>query len=130
MQHSGSPHPGATLGRFIEYMLLKKNDVATHLGISRGTLFRVIGEEGRITPDLAMRLERAFHIDAGFWLKKQADFDVYQARMSSEFKEVAPMKMAEDARDALAMAERDVVMGRVALRHPMMIENERGQAVA
>lgn len=128
MSHSGSPHPGATLGRFIEYMLLTKAAVASHMGVSRATLFRVISEEGRITTDLAIRLERAFHIDAGFWLKKQADFDVYQARMTGQCAEVAAMKSAPDARDALALAERDVLTGRVNLRHPLM--NERGRAVA
>lgn len=99
-------HPGSTLGQFIEYLLLPKGEVASHLGVSRATLFRILSEEGRITTDIAMRLEVAFQIDANYWLKRQADYDVAQARQSGRYSDIAPMASRADARDALIQAER------------------------
>tara|TARA_Y100001933_G_scaffold22317_1_gene19000 strand:- start:852 stop:1250 length:399 start_codon:yes stop_codon:yes gene_type:complete len=99
-------HPGSTLGQFIEYLLVPKGQAASHMGVSRATLFRILAEEGRITVDIAMRLEQAFQIDAGYWLKRQADYDVAQARESQRYAEIAPMKDRDEARDALMQAER------------------------
>lgn len=116
-------HPGNILGRFIEYLLTQKGQAAKHLGISRATLFRVLAEEGRITVDIAMRLEQAFHIPAAYWLQRQADFDIAQAKSSGQYRDITPMKSVIDARDALAMAE-------CSARGDAWSNNQRRSAVA
>ena len=98
-------HPGAILGHFIEYLLVPKKAAASKLRISRATLFRIIGEDGRITVDVAMRLEGALHIPATYWLQRQVAFDIEQARRSGEYDDIKPIKSLAEARDALTLAE-------------------------
>lgn len=102
-------HPGAILGHFIDYLLVPKKAAASKLRISRATLFRIIGEDGRITVDVAMRLERALHIPATYWLQRQMAFDIQQARRSGEYDDIKPVKSLAEARDALTLAENAVL---------------------
>ncbi|MGD8368805.1 MAG: HigA family addiction module antitoxin [Desulfobacterales bacterium] len=41
-------------------------DMAEKLGVSRKTLSKIINERGAITPDMALRLSRAFGTTLGF----------------------------------------------------------------
>ena len=62
-------HPGNILKE--DYLLLLSatiKDMAETLGVSRKTLSKIINERGSITPDMALRLSRAFNTTPTFWL--------------------------------------------------------------
>jgi len=55
-------HPGAILKRhYFEPLALTITEVADDIGVSRKTLSKIINERGSITPDMALRLSKAFN---------------------------------------------------------------------
>jgi antitoxin HigA-1 len=75
-------HPG----ELIRYKLRKwKHGVsvaylARVLGVSRSVLSRVMNGRTPIKAKLAVRLARAFKASAEWWLRMQADYDLWHAR--------------------------------------------------
>ena len=58
-------HPGGILKRhYLEPLSLSISETAKDLGISRKTLSKIINERGAITPDMALRLSKAFNTSA------------------------------------------------------------------
>ena len=65
-------HPGAILREdVLAEIKIPVGEAANRLGISRGTLSRVIHEHARIAPNLALRLEAAGVGTARGWLAMQ-----------------------------------------------------------
>ena len=65
--------------------------MADTLGVSRKTLSKIINERGAITPDMALRLSRAFDTTPDFWLNLQKNYDLWQAEtVSKEWQKVKP----------------------------------------
>jgi addiction module HigA family antidote len=85
-------HPGIIIKE--DYLLplsITIKDMAATLGVSRKTLSKIINERGAITPDMALRLSRAFDTTPVFWLNLQKNFDLWQAETKSqEWKKVKP----------------------------------------
>ena len=50
------------------------------LNVARHTLSRLINAQAGISPDMAIRLEKAFGSSADVWLRMQAAYDLAQAR--------------------------------------------------
>ena len=72
-------HPGAIIREDVLADLdLSVSEAAERLGVSRVTLSRVIHEHSAISPNLAIRLERAGVGTARSWLAMQANFDLAQ----------------------------------------------------
>ena len=85
-------HPGNIIKE--DYLLplsITIKDMAETLGISRKTLSKIINERGSITPDMALRLSRAFDTSPDFWLNLQKNYDLWQAEtLSKEWQKVKP----------------------------------------
>ncbi len=85
-------HPGSIIKE--DYLLplsITIKDMAESLGVSRKTLSKIINERGAVTPEMALRLSRAFHTTPDFWLNLQKNFDLWQAETESqEWKKVKP----------------------------------------
>ncbi|MGB5157101.1 helix-turn-helix transcriptional regulator [Desulfobacterium sp. N47] len=85
-------HPGNIIKE--DYLLPLSatiKDMAATLGVSRKTLSKIINERGTITPDMALRLSRAFDTTPDFWLNLQKNYDLWQAETESqEWKKVKP----------------------------------------
>ena len=67
-----STHPGNIIKE--DYLLplsITIKDLAATLGVSRITLSKSMNEGGTITPDMALRLSRAFDTTPDFWLNLQ-----------------------------------------------------------
>ena len=80
-------HPGALLREDILPGLgMPKAKLAEHLGISRQTLYEILGERRGITADIAARLGRAFGNSTSFWLGLQAQHDAWHAERSKAVK--------------------------------------------
>jgi addiction module HigA family antidote len=85
-------HPGNIIKEdYLIPLSITIKDMAENLGVSRKTLSKIINERGAITPDMALRLSRAFDTTPAFWLNLQKNFDLWQAEMESqEWKKVKP----------------------------------------
>ncbi len=85
-------HPGIIIKE--DYLLplsITIKDMAANLGVSRKTLSKIINERGAITPDMSLRLSRAFDTTPDFWLNLQKNYDLWQAEtVSQEWKKVKP----------------------------------------
>ena len=74
------PHPGTMLkADVLEPLALGVTAAAHKLGMSRVALSRVVNARAGISPDLAIRLERAGVSTARFWLALQSAYDLAQA---------------------------------------------------
>ncbi len=74
------PHPGELLREDVLRPLgIEVTDAAHRLGISRTTLSRVINGRSGISPDLAIRLERAGVSTARFWMTLQTNYELSHA---------------------------------------------------
>ena len=86
-------HPGRIIKEdYLEPLSLTVTDMADKLGVSRKTLSKIINERGAITPDMALRLARAFNTSPDLWLNLQKNYDLWQAEHGSkEWRQVKPL---------------------------------------
>ena len=54
------------------------------LGVARHTLSRVPNGHAAISPEMAIRLEKAGWSSAEFWLRRQTTYDLAQARKGQD----------------------------------------------
>lgn len=74
------PHPGELLREDVLAPLgLQVTEAAQRLSMSRVALSRVLNGRAAISPDLAIRLERAGVSTARFWITLQANYDLARA---------------------------------------------------
>ena len=79
------PHPGELLREDVLRPLgIAVTDAAHRLGMSRTTLSRVINGRAGISPDLAIRLERAGVSTARFWMTLQTNYELSQAEQRAQ----------------------------------------------
>ncbi len=74
-------HPGRMIKADIAELGLSVAEAAEGLGVTRQQLYRVINGESAVSPDMALRLEKAVGGDAGLWLRMQVSYDLAQARL-------------------------------------------------
>ncbi len=81
MPMKNPPHPGRTIANAcLEPLGLSVTAGARVLGVARPTLSNVINGKAAISPEMAIRLEKAFGGTADAWLRMQAAYDLAQAR--------------------------------------------------
>ncbi len=81
MPMKNPPHPGRTiLHDCIEPLGLTVTAGARVLGVTRPTLSNLVNGKAGISPEMAIRLEKAFGSTADTWLRMQAAHDLAQAR--------------------------------------------------
>ena len=80
-------HPGSLIKSDIDELGLSVVEVAKALGISRQQLHSVIAGRAGVTPEMAVRLEKALGSTADTWLRMQMNYDLAQVRgRASEIK--------------------------------------------
>ena len=86
-------HPGKIIKEDYQKPLsISITELASILGVSRKTVSKIINERGAITPDMALRLSRAFDTTADLWLNLQKKYDLWQAEHESKaWKMVKPI---------------------------------------
>jgi addiction module HigA family antidote len=74
------PHPGESV-RYdcIEPLGLSITEAARALGVTRQALNNLVNGKSGISPDMAIRLDKAFGGGAEIWLGIQMDYDLAQA---------------------------------------------------
>ncbi len=83
-------HPGRILrNHHLTPLDISITDLAKILGVSRKTVSKIVNEKGAITPDMALRLSRAFNTTPDLWLGIQQDHDLWHAiHDSKEWRQV------------------------------------------
>ena len=81
MAMKNPPHPGYSIKENCLVPLgLNVTKAAQVLGVARHTLSRVLNGHAAISPEMAIRLEKAGWSNAEFWLRRQTTYDLAQAR--------------------------------------------------
>ena len=86
-------HPGRLIKSDIDALGLSIVDAAKGLGISRQQLHSVIAGRASVTPEMAIRLEKALGSTADTWLRMQMNYDLAQIRQRApaiHVKRIAP----------------------------------------
>lgn len=80
MAMKNPPHPGQSVrADCIEPLDLTVTEAAKALGVSRQALNNIINGQAGISPEMAIRLDKAFGGGAETWLRLQAAYDLAQA---------------------------------------------------
>lgn len=86
------PHPGEVLKElYLEDKKLSITAAAKFLGVTRENLSSIVNGRTGISPEMALRLSKAFQTDAEMWLNMQKDYDLWHAEQKKDdlLKEVA-----------------------------------------
>lgn len=88
MSMKNPPHPGLSVRHdCIESLGLTITDAARALGVTRQALNNLVNCKAAISPEMAIRLDKAFGGGADTWLRLQAAYDLAQAeRHASKIK--------------------------------------------
>ena len=79
MPMKNPPHPGkAVLHDCIEHLGLSITDAAAALGVSRNSLSELVNARRGISPEMAVRLSKAFGGNPTSWLTQQMNYDIAQ----------------------------------------------------
>ena len=89
-------HPGGILKRqYLEPLNLSVSSFSEALSISRKTASKIINEKGAVTPDMALRLSKAFGTSPELWINLQTNYDLWiAAHKSKTWNLIKPLQMA------------------------------------
>ena len=92
------PHPGEILRETVFGPLnVSVTEAADRLAMTRVALSRVLNGKAGISPDLAVRLERAGVSTARFWINLQANYDLWSAMQRKQPRVLALQEPADAA---------------------------------
>ncbi|MCZ6452155.1 MAG: HigA family addiction module antitoxin [Deltaproteobacteria bacterium] len=85
MRMKNPPHPG----RLVKHECLKPlglsiTKAAEILGVTRLTLSNLVNGKNGVSPEMAIRLSKAFGSSPEVWLGMQMDFDLAQAEKNAD----------------------------------------------
>ncbi len=88
MAMKNPPHPGLSVRHdCLEPLGLSVTEAAKRLGVSRRQLSDLVNCHAGVSPEMAIRLDKAFGGGADTWLRLQAAYDLAQAmRHADEIK--------------------------------------------
>lgn len=85
LHESFAIHPGPWLAEeIVKPYNLKVSSTANHLKVTRIALSRLLKGRTALTPDMAVRFEKAFGLSATTLLRMQSAYDLVQAKLISE----------------------------------------------
>lgn len=98
MEMYNPAHPGEVLkDLYIEPLNLTVTEVAEALAVSRKTLSALINGHYGVSPDMAMRLSKAFGTTAKLWLNMQQNYDLWQAKQRADLSGVRVLRQSQEA---------------------------------
>lgn len=84
MRMHAPPHPGEILRELcLEPLGVTITEAARRLGVSRKTLSSILKGRAGISPQMAIRLSRAFDTSPESWLNQQVQYDLWHAEQSA-----------------------------------------------
>ncbi len=96
-------HPGSFVkSEIIEPLGLSVTDAAIALGVTRPALSALLNERAHLSPEMALRVEKAFGISMDTLMRMQNSFDIAHTRQREGDIKVEPFKgKPVDAQPAL-----------------------------
>jgi addiction module HigA family antidote len=86
-------HPGGFVkSEIIEALGLSVTDAARVLGVTRAALSALLNERAHLSPEMALRIEKAFGVSMDSLMRMQNSCDIAQARKREGDINVAPFK--------------------------------------
>ena len=80
MKMKNPVHPGELVKACLDDLGLSVAEAAKGLGITRQQLHNVVAGRSSVTPEMAIRFEKAFGSTADTWLRMQMNYDLAQMR--------------------------------------------------
>ena len=74
-------HPGRIVKGSIEELGLSVTDAAKVPGVTRPTISKLVNGRASISPEMAVRLSKAFGSTPKFWLTLQLNYDLAQVKV-------------------------------------------------
>lgn len=103
MAMKNPPHPGLSVRRDCLVPLgLSVTEAAKRIGVSRKQLSDVVNARSGISPEMAIRLDKAFGGGAETWHRLQAAYDLAQAMKRAGRIKVARIRAAASSSDIAA----------------------------
>jgi antitoxin HigA-1 len=89
------PHPGEFIRDiYLAPYGLSVRSLAESLGVSASTLTRIVNGQSGISPAMALRLSKAIGRSPECWLAMQHNYDLWQARQSTDLTGVTSIEFA------------------------------------
>ncbi|WP_287762036.1 HigA family addiction module antitoxin [Acidiphilium sp.] len=86
-------HPGGFVkSEIIEALGLSVTSAAQVLGVTRAALSAVLNERAHLSPEMALRIEKAFGVSMDTLMRMQNSYDIAQTRKREGEIKVAPFK--------------------------------------
>jgi addiction module HigA family antidote len=86
-------HPGGFVkAEIITPLGLSVTDAAQALGVTRATLSTLLNEHQRLSPEMALRIEKAFGVSMDTLMAMQSSFDIAEIRKRAAEIKVEPFK--------------------------------------
>lgn len=94
MMHNPA-HPGEVLKElYLEPLGLTVTEAARKLGVARKTLSQLVNAKAGISPEMALRLAKAFDTTPESWLNMQKSYDLWQVQQSVDLSGVEVLRPA------------------------------------
>jgi addiction module HigA family antidote len=101
MTMKNPPHPGRIIRQeCIEPLGLTITEAAARLGVKRQTLNNLVNEKAGISPEMSIRLSKAFGSRPEVWLGLQMQYDLAQAEKNAhriKVRRITPRPSAQAA---------------------------------
>lgn len=91
--HGPPTHPGEMLlEEFLKPLGMTQTELAEKIEVSYSRINELIRSKRGVTPEMALRLEQLFGMEAQFWLNLQLAWDLYHVLHSPAAKEIRKIK--------------------------------------
>lgn len=77
-------HPGRIVKGCLDDLELSVTDAAKVLGVTRPTISKLVNGRSALSPEMAIRLSKAFGSTPAFWLRLQLNYDLALAQEKSD----------------------------------------------
>ena len=89
MRMKNPPHPGRIVRQeCIEPLGLTITEAAERLGVTRQTLDKLVNGKAGISPEMSIRLSKAFGSSPDMWLGLQMEYDLSKAEKTADTNKV------------------------------------------
>jgi addiction module HigA family antidote len=90
-------HPGVVIKHdCLDEFGLSVTDAAKVLGVSRPTISKLVNGHASVSPEMAVRLSKAFGSTPKFWLRLQLTYDLAQVNAKADTIKVERYQPARD----------------------------------
>ena len=85
MRMHNPPHPGEIIREVcVEPLKISVTEAAKALGVTRKTFSTLLNGRSGISPEMAIRLSKAFNTTPESWLNQQVQYDLWNAKKDSK----------------------------------------------